>query len=180
MVITDTDGENTFITDWSTLLSQLNVHAGQVGAAGRIRLDQALVLDGSLASRGELSSAGGLAAGDVAISLGDATVANQIAALFSAGVTIAAAGTLPTMSVRLADYAATILSQNAAMASANSDELSVGESYRQALVNQAASVSQVNLDEEMANIIILQNAYAAAARVTTTASEMLDTLLAAV
>ena len=66
------------------------------------------------------------------------------------------------------------------MASTSTDGLAIGESYRQALVNQSASVSQVNLDEEMANIIVLQNAYAAAARVSTTAAEMLETLIASV
>ncbi len=46
-----------------------------------------------------------------------------------------------------------------------------------ALETQAAAVSQVNLDEEMANIIILQNAYAASARLTAAISAMMDELL---
>ena len=37
----------------------------------------------------------------------------------------------------------------------------------------------VNIDEEMANLIVVQNAYAAAARAVTAASEMFDELLAA-
>ena len=37
--------------------------------------------------------------------------------------------------------------------------------------------SSVNIDEEMANLLNLQNAYAANARVMSTVKDMLDTLL---
>ncbi len=46
-----------------------------------------------------------------------------------------------------------------------------------ALENQIATISAVNLDEELANIIVLQNAYAASAKITSAISQMLDTLL---
>ena len=36
----------------------------------------------------------------------------------------------------------------------------------------------VNIDEELANMVVLQNSYSASARVITTASDMYDTLLA--
>ena len=39
------------------------------------------------------------------------------------------------------------------------------------------NISSVNIDEEMANLLNLQNAYAANARVMSTVKEMLDTLL---
>ena len=39
------------------------------------------------------------------------------------------------------------------------------------------NISSVNIDEEMANLLNLQNAYAANARVMSTIKEMLDTLL---
>ena len=40
------------------------------------------------------------------------------------------------------------------------------------------SVSGVNIEEELAQMVVLQNSYAAAARVVTTATDMYDTLLA--
>jgi flagellar hook-associated protein 1 FlgK len=40
------------------------------------------------------------------------------------------------------------------------------------------SVSGVNVDEELAQMVILQNSYAAAARVMTTARDMFDVLIA--
>jgi flagellar hook-associated protein 1 len=44
-------------------------------------------------------------------------------------------------------------------------------------VNRRDSFSGVNIDEELAQMVILQNSYSAAARVISTASEMYDTLL---
>ncbi|MDF0542529.1 flagellar hook-associated protein FlgK [Sphingobium sp. H39-3-25] len=44
-------------------------------------------------------------------------------------------------------------------------------------VNRRDSFSGVNVDEELAQMVVLQNSYSAAARVMTTASEMYDTLL---
>jgi flagellar hook-associated protein 1 FlgK len=39
--------------------------------------------------------------------------------------------------------------------------------------------SGVNLDEEMANMLVFQKSYAASARIITTASDMFDELMAA-
>lgn len=44
-------------------------------------------------------------------------------------------------------------------------------------VNRRDSFSGVNIDEELAQMVVLQNSYSAAARVMTTASEMYDTLI---
>ena len=44
-------------------------------------------------------------------------------------------------------------------------------------INRRDSYSGVNVDEELAQMVVLQNSYSAAARVMTTASEMYDTLL---
>ena len=43
---------------------------------------------------------------------------------------------------------------------------------------RAVSFSGVNVDEEMANMILFQNAFAASARVIATANEMFEELLA--
>ena len=45
------------------------------------------------------------------------------------------------------------------------------------LEDQVSSVTGVNLDEEMANLIKYQHSYTAAAKLITTADQMLQTLL---
>jgi flagellar hook-associated protein 1 len=63
-------------------------------------------------------------------------------------------------------------------------QATTAQTAQQAVVNQAqqqvSSVSGVNLDEEAANMLRWQQAYAAAAKVVTTADAMFQTLLAAV
>ncbi len=46
--------------------------------------------------------------------------------------------------------------------------------------NRRDTFSGVNIDEELAQMVVLQNSYSAAARVITTATEMYDTLIAMV
>ena len=44
-------------------------------------------------------------------------------------------------------------------------------------INRRDSYSGVNIDEELASLVTLQNSYSAAARVMSTATEMYDTLI---
>ena len=62
-------------------------------------------------------------------------------------------------------------------AEAAASDVASGESFHFALETQSAAISDVNLDEELANLVMLQNAYGASARLTATISEMMDLLL---
>jgi flagellar hook-associated protein 1 FlgK len=174
--ITDQDGDNFFVTDSGTLTSNFNIRAGMAGTAERIAVRQSLLQNPGLVAHAE-SSSGTLAVGNIAVSAGDGSIAQAIAAAFTTNTTFAAAGNISQRSVTLESYAAEIISVNAAKASAASSQVENDESFRLTLENQVASISQVNLDEELANIILLQNAYSASARLTTVIAEMLDTLI---
>ena len=174
--ITDQDGDNFFVTDSGTLTSNFNIRAGMAGTAERISVRQSLLQNPGLVAHAE-SSSGTLAVGNIAVSAGDGSMAQAIAAAFTTNTTFAAAGNISQRSVTLESYAAEIISVNAAKASAASSQVENDESFRLTLENQVASISQVNLDEELANIILLQNAYSASARLTTVIAEMLDTLI---
>ncbi len=175
--IRDGDGDNFFLSDTGTLSGQLNLRAGQAGTAGLLEVRPAVLADPNLVARGELSSAVTLAVGDIAISAGDGSIARAMADAFTTDRSFAAAGGLPVSVTTLAGYAANILSLNAANASVLGDEIAFGESFAIALETQSAAISQVNLDEELAQLVVLQNAYAASARLTTTISELLDLLI---
>ena len=175
--IRDANGDNLFVTDSGILASQFNLRPGESGTSSRLSLDQALSADSSLLGHASLSGAAGLAVGDIAVSLGDATGARALADAFTTDLTIASAGGLPTSTSTLAGYAAQIISLNAANANALETDVTFGESFRVALETQSANISQVNLDEELANLVVFQNAFSASARLTTTIIEMLDTLL---
>lgn len=110
---------------------------------------------------------------------GENSVAQLMAKLGLDQQQFTASGGLPTTNKSFNGYAAEILGYNASQAASAtaqaSDELTLLEGF-QARVD---SVSGVNIDEEMANTIIFQNAYSASAQVIRTVKELFDTLIAA-
>lgn len=101
---------------------------------------------------------------------------NNIAAVAIAGVAeevLVGNRTLLNFALSIpADVGTQLNSVNAAIQTVSSTQ--------QLLFNQQESVSGVNIDEELANLIKFQNAYQANARVIATADELFDSLLAIV
>jgi flagellar hook-associated protein 1 FlgK len=156
-------------------LNNLFLGSALGGLASNIAVRDDIAFDAQKVSRGQVSE-GVLASGDVAVTLGDSSVAERMAAVFTAKQTFAAAGGLPATSTTLAGYGANILSDNATRA-ANADD---AQAYRANVLGDITAKSQaasgVSTDEEMTNLIMYQNAYGASARVITTLSEMLKIL----
>ncbi len=175
--IRDGDGDNLFVTDSGGFTAALNLRPGEAGTAGRIAVRDSLLADPSLLALGELSGAATLTTGDLVISAGDGSIAQAMADAFTDDLSIAAAGRLSASTTTLAGYATNILASNAAAAEAAASDVASGESFYFALETQSAAISDVNLDEELANLVMLQNAYGASARLTTTITEMMDLLL---
>lgn len=103
------------------------------------------------------------------ITNGDGSVAASMAAIFEATVTFNAApaggGGLAQVDTTFANYSATILSLNSVQLAATTTDLQFQESLTLELFEKNASISGVNVDEELANMIIFEQAYLAAARV---------------
>jgi flagellar hook-associated protein 1 len=74
-------------------------------------------------------------------------------------------------------FSSLLLGRTGLEASQAADRLTDAGARRDDAVNRRDSFSGVNIDEELAQMVVLQNSYSAAARVITTASEMYDTLL---
>ncbi len=175
--LVDSDGDNFFLSDSGPLSGQINLRPGQAGTAGRLQVDPDLLATPSLIAYAELSPAAGLAVGDIALAAGDATAARALADVFTTDQTFASAGGLAGSVTTLSDFATSIISLNAANANAVAGDVASGESLEIALETQFGSLSGVNLDEELSQLVILQNAYAASARVTTTVTQLFDELL---
>lgn len=111
---------------------------------------------------------------------GDNSVIQNLSNLNTQVLSFEAAGGLPTSSMSLQGYTSMLIgfvSQRSAEATnnaANAKELYDG------FVNKADAISGVNLDEELANTVSLQNAYSANARVVTLVNKMYEDLLQAV
>lgn len=113
------------------------------------------------------------------IGAGGNQVATRLAALARESLAYSAAGSLPSTSKPLADYASDIIgsaSSKTLQAEANaSKDATLAEGFK----NKSDAVSGVNIDEELANTILYQNAYTASAKVITVTNELFDALMQA-
>lgn len=117
----------------------------------------------------------GAAVGSKAVGAGDSRGANAFVDQLSAAVDLGR-GRVSGME----SYASFVLGQAGLDAAGANDRLDDMGARRADAINRRDSYSGVNIDEEMASLVTLQNSYSAAARVMTSATEMYDTLLAMV
>ncbi len=148
-----------------------------LGVSDTIRVRQQLVDDPAYLSRGVARPTGGTPA--YRLGEGDNEIAQQLAGLFDRNLTFPTVpnGT-PAAATTLAGYGETMLSFNANAAAAADEQLTFQSFLHENLKGKALEVSGVNQDEELANMVQYQNAYAASARLVQAASEMLDILIA--
>jgi len=164
-----------FFTDGSTPYSGA-ITGGlseMVGYAGRIEVNPALV-----ANPGDLVSyQAGTQSGDP--TRPDFLTSQLTSAAFTYSPQTGIGSTTQPYTGTLSDYIGQVLNTQGANA-ASAQSLSSGQdvvvnSLQQSLNNE----SGVNIDDEMANLLALQNAYSANARVLTTVNQMFTTLLQA-
>jgi flagellar hook-associated protein 1 FlgK len=150
--------------------------ASSGGMASSIAVRSDIVANPANLAGGTLPT-GTIASGDVVLSAGDNTNVNQLADQLTSSVAFAATGGLPALTTTLDGYAAQILSSNSQAASSATDQLGFQQSTYTTIKNQSDSDSGVNIDEELSNLMLYQNSYAASARLITTISDTLQELL---
>lgn len=104
-------------------------------------------------------------------------IAERFAAMRTTSVNFDAAGTLPAFSNSLSDYTAEIYAFIGAAYNAADNDMKQQDILEKSYDERLSSVSGVNLDEELANTVLFQNAYSASARIITVVSTLFDTLL---
>jgi flagellar hook-associated protein FlgK len=111
--------------------------------------------------------------------IGDNSFIQELAKLSSRSIAFRTAGGLGETQQTIGGYAGQIIG-TAATNTVNADgEKENATILMEGFTARSDSISGVNLDEELANTIIYQNAYTASARVITVTSELFDTLLEA-
>lgn len=173
--INDAGGQNMFLTDSSNLLSTLKIKVHDAGIVSQIGVRSDIIGDPSLVSRGTLNS-GALLVGDVGLSNGDKSSVQDIANLFNAKLSYDPTNLLAASTSTFSQYATEILALNAAQANSTMESLSSRQVLVDNLEAKTASISGVNLDEELSLMIVLENAYSASARVITTSQNMFEML----
>ena len=145
------------------------------GLAGRLRVNEAV-------SAGSGGSTWKLRDGLGATSEGLAGDATQIQAFIDAlGEPMGAdADTGINSSVTLADYGAEMVTSQGTAASRAESNYAAAQSAAEVVQSARENVEGVNIDEEMQQLLLIEQSFAANSRMLTAVAEMLDTLLAAV
>lgn len=108
---------------------------------------------------------------------GNQSIASKLADLSNSRIAFTASGGISGISLNFHDYAAEILGFNSAKASDAKDVVDQEKLLLKGFQDKEMSVSGVNVDEELANTVLFQNSYAAAARLINATKEMFDSLL---
>lgn len=146
-------------------------------AAGHLSLRSDIAADPSLLARGILSTDSGLAVGDTGVTSSDSSVITAMTDGFSNNQSFAATGGLSAVKTTLAGYASEFIAHVAVLSDEAAATADIKAGALSSLSSSLANGSGVNLDEEAAELEILQTNYQAAANVISVIQEMYDVLL---
>ena len=176
-------GSNLTVTQSSgdVLLTTMNLHVANVGVSANLTVRSDIVATPSRISTGQPSfdTAKGTS-GEYVISIADGTIAQLLARDFTSVNAFNQAGGLSSVNLTFSQYAANIIVDNATLANVNERQSDAQRSLTEALQFKSDNVRGVNIDEEMANLIVFEQSFAAAARVISVIQEMMKTLQQAV
>ncbi len=142
-------------------------------AASDVKVKDAFFTNTNLFSLAKLD----VTTGQPALTVGDGRGALALQAIADEAVSFKAGGNLSAFTGSLTDYGTNVISDIAVRAEQVSSLESDTEALEVALEVRISQISGVNLDEELGNMVLFQNAFNAAARMITTAREMFEVLL---
>ncbi len=161
---------NTFLTDIGMHLADVRV-ATVLQVRSDIVTTPAKVTTGLMQWNANLGSAG-----EYFMSVGENTVIEQLAEAFSSGHSFKTAGGLANATSSFAEYAAKIIADNSRLADANASDIKRQQALTDSLQFKSDTTRGVNLDEEMSDLIVFEQAFSASARVIAVIQRMIDAL----
>lgn len=173
------DGSSMTVTQSSgdTFLTTIDMHIADVGVTQSMVVRPDIVATPPLVSTGQAKwDATRGPSGEYFMSVADDTIAQMLASDFTSKNTFDKSGGLPIVENTFSEYAAGIISDAASLAGVNEREVKTQTALTEALQFKSDSIRGVNLDEEMADLIVFEQAFAAAARVISVIQDMMDTL----
>lgn len=168
--ITETQGNN--------LLGRLGMSPSYVNTAQTIEVQENLMTDPGLISASSPSF--DASTGKYVMSPAANNIANSLAQVFTSSITFKQSGTIAQTQTTLANYASTFVGNIASQTSTMESSLAYQQELTTSLATKEATVSGVDLDEELGQMIIFQQTYAACAQAFTASKEILDMLLSIV
>ncbi len=169
-------GEDLLITQQggTDAIDALGLDFSSTGLSQNMNVNQTLVDDSSKISRGQVQL--NPLTGEYLLTPGDNSIASQMAALLSGPAGFQAAGSLSGTNVSFQEYGASIVSRSSTAAAAAETNLKLQSDLKDSLELKQSQGAGVNLDEEMAQLLVFQQSYAASAKVISTTSQLFDIL----
>ncbi len=164
-----------------TILTELGLHVSNAALASVLSVRSDIVTTPANIATAQVQWNADLgASGEYYVSKADDTNIQVLATTMQSATSFKQAGVLATLSQTFAGYAAEILSTNASLASVNERERESQESLVTSLQFKSDSTRGVNLDQEMSDLLVFEQAFSAAARVISVIQSMIDALERAV
>ena len=174
LVIMSEDNSNFIVTDSGTLLSGINMDIDERRFSNVLEVRTEIADDPTLVARGTLSLTA--AATEDGIVSGDGTAANNIAGRFDTQLDFATYGGIAGTSSTISGYASQMLSLQASLAAEAKNQFEFNSAYLESLKFRSDGEKGVNLDEELSELVILEQAFNAAARIVSVVDAMFDEL----
>ncbi|CAA6604531.1 putative Flagellar hook-associated protein [Rhodospirillaceae bacterium LM-1] len=173
-LITDTGEELQLTQTAGTLLTSIGMEAGASGTASNISVRSDIKSAPSMVARGQLQYSSDT--GEYYLGTGDNTTALALAERMTTTLTFRTAGNISVQTMTFESYATNTVSDTATRVDNNSNTLSYLTNLKESLYSKDAAISAVNLDEEMAQLIVFQQSYIAAAKMISTTQTLFEVL----
>lgn len=159
----------------SNLLNRLGIGPSNAGMSSSIKVREDLASNPALISGGapEFNKT----TGEFQLNPAANTVANAMAKAFTNTQNFQQSGTIAQTQTTLANYASTFVGNIASQTNNAETSLAYQQELTNSIATKEAQISGVDIDEELGQMIVFQQTYAACAKAFTASKEILDMLL---
>ena len=155
-------------------IDALGLNLAVVNYSAALDVNSVLKDDSSLIARGRVQFDN--LTGQYFLSPGDNEVAVEMASMMQGQVAFEAAGGLSSGSIRFSEYASQIVSRASTVHATIQTDFQFQEDLKSALELKQGSESGVNLDQELSQLLIYEQTYAASAKVISTTQQLFEIL----
>jgi flagellar hook-associated protein 1 FlgK len=157
------------------VLDKLSMNVSNCGYASNIGIRQDLSENANLIACGTPNF--DATKGTYALNAATNNIANKLAEVFTDSHTFKQSGDMAKTITTIANYTSTFVGNVSSQTNTANSSYEYQSALTEAISYKEASVSGIDLDEELAQMIIFQQSYAACAQVFTASREILDILL---
>lgn len=159
----------------SGLLDKLGMAPSNAGMAGSIQVRNELKTTPALVANG--SPEFDETTGEYKLNPASNNIANGMVKVFTESQSFGQSGTLSSMSTTLSNYASTFVGNVASESNEAAKTLAYQQELTNSISSKEAKISGVDMDEELSQLIVFQQSYAACAQMFTASKEILDMLM---